>query len=286
MKKVLITGGDGVLAEYIKNAFKNFVLFSPNHQELDITNKKAVQNFFKKNNPNTVIHLAAKTNVDECEKNPNDAFLINSQGTKNIAEACKRNNAFLVYISTAAVFNGKKDIYYEEDEKDPLNVYGKSKLLGENHIQEILNKFLIIRAAWLIGGGKKEKKFISYILDQLFKGAREIKAVNDKLGTLTYAKELAGVIKKFIAEGKTGVYHFGSIGVCSRFDMASKVISSVGKEVKLIPVSSSYFSNTFSAPRPDREAIGSKKIEFLNSWEKSLEEYLHSEILPQYSNVK
>jgi dTDP-4-dehydrorhamnose reductase len=286
MKKILITGGSGVLAQYVKKSLKNFILLLPTHQELDITNQKVVEDFFKKNNPDTVIHLAAKTNVDECEENPDETLLVNSQGTKNIAETCKKNDSLLVYVSSAAVFDGKRNIFYEDDEKNPINVYGKSKLLGENYIQEILNKFIIIRAAWLIGGGRREKKFVSYVLDQLRKEASEIKIVNDKFGTLTYAKELADIINKFLVEEKTGVYHFGSNGACSRFDIASKVVSYVGKEVKLIPVPSSYFSNTFSAPRPDNEVVGSKKIKFPNSWEESLEEYLRGEILPEYNNVK
>lgn len=279
MKKILITGGNGVLAQYVKKLFKNYTIFSPGRRELDVTDKKSVQDFFKKNMPRIVIHLAAKTNVDECEKNPKEAFLVNSDGTENVAKACKVNNSFLVYVSTAAVFNGKKDIFYEDDQKDPVNVYGKSKLLGEEYIEQILNNFIIIRAAWLIGGGKREKKFISYIIDQINRGTKGIKVVNDKFGTLTYANELANFIKESLLEERKGIYHFGSKGVCSRYDIAERILLVMNSKINLIPVSSDYFSNVFYAPRPQREVIGSKKIEFPKTWEKSLEDYLKSEII-------
>lgn len=278
-KSVLITGGDGVLAQYVKKSLKDYIIYSPDHKDLDITNKKTIHNFFKSNKPDIVLHLAAKTNVDECEKNPEDAFLVNSEGTKNIAELSREHNSFLVYISTAAVFDGKKDIFYENDSKNPVNVYGKSKLLGENYIETTLKNFLIIRAAWLIGGGKKEKKFISYLIDQINKGEKKLKVVNDKFGTITYAKELADLIGHFLLEQENGIYHFGSRGVCSRFDIARKIVSLMSSDVALEPVSSDYFSPTFSAPRPVREVIGSRKIKFPKTWEESLEDYLKNEII-------
>jgi len=198
MKKVLITGGNGVLAQYVKKSFTDYQVLAPGHKELDITNDRLINSFFEKNSPEIVLHLAAKTNVDECEKSPEEAFLVNGDGTKNIAEVCKKTGSLLVYISTAAVFDGNKEVFYEEDEPDPVNTYGKSKLQGEKYIQEVLESFLIVRAAWLIGGGKKEKKFVSYVVDQLDKGAKEIKAVSDKYGTITYAKELADLIKELV----------------------------------------------------------------------------------------
>lgn len=133
-KKILITGGKGVLAGYVRKSLNGESVFAPNHQALDVTDKKAVESFFKKIKPDIVIHLAAKTNVDECEKKPKEAFLVNSEGTKNIAVACRKYKAFLVYVSTAAVFDGRKNCFYEGNRKNPVNIYGKSKLLGEEYI--------------------------------------------------------------------------------------------------------------------------------------------------------
>lgn len=278
-KRILITGGEGVLAQYAKISLKDFVVFSPNSRELNITDKNLVNRFFDKTKPDIVIHLAAKTNVDECEKNPKEAFLVNSEGTKNMAEACKVNNSFMIHVSTAAVFNGEKDVFYEDDQKDPVNIYGRSKLRAENSIHKILKDSLIIRAAWLIGGGKKEKKFISYIVSQINNGAKEIKVVSDKYGVITYSKELADFIKNAINKNETGVYHIGSEGACSRFDIAKKIVEVMGSTVKIVPVPSSYFNSRFSAPRPNREVIGSKKIKFQKTWRESLEDYLKSEII-------
>lgn len=281
--KFLITGGNGVLAQYLIPLQKNHILLSPDHEELDIIDEKAVNTYFQKNSPEIVIHLAAKTDVDWCENNPKEAFLVNSEGTKNIAKACKDMGSFLVYVSTAAIFNGEKNIFYEDDNPAPINTYGKSKLQGERYIQEILKKYLIVRAAWLIGGGRKERKFVSYIVDQLINGTKEIKAVNDKFGTITYAKELAELIRDFLVEEKMGIFHFSSKGICSRFDIAKEILSITGRKVSLTPVSSTYFLNKFSAPRPKHEVIGSRKIEFPNTWEKSLENYLRNEIIPEYA---
>lgn len=277
-KKILITGGEGTLAGYVKKAFKDDIVFAPSHRALDVTDKKAIESFFKENKPGIVIHLAAKTNVDECEENPKEAFLVNSEGTKNIAEACKKYHAFLVYLSTAAVFDGKKKLFYENSEKNPVNIYGKSKLLGEEYVQRLLPSFLTIRAGWLIGGGKKEKKFVSYIVKQLGKRKR-LEVVNDKFGTVSSASELAGFIKEALADGKTGVCHFGSSGAPSRFDIAQEIVRVLGEKAVVVPVSSKKFASTFFAPRPTHEVIGSKKIIFKKTWQESLEDYIRDEFL-------
>lgn len=277
-KKILITGGKGVLAGYVKKVFKDDIVFAPGHKGLDVTDKKAIGRFFKKHKPDIVIHLVAKTNVDECEKNPKEAFLVNSEGTKNMVEACKKGKAFLVYVSTAAVFNGRKDCFCEDDKKNPVNIYGQSKLRGEEYIQKILKDFLILRAGWLIGGGKKEKKFISYIVKQLRK-KKKLEVVNDKFGTITHAKELADFIKEALEDKKSGVYHFGSRGSPSRFDIAKEIVSLLGQKVTILPVSSEKFKDVFFAPRPTHEVIRSKKIAFKRTWQESLKDYIRNELL-------
>lgn len=280
-RKVLITGGEGVLAGYVRRLLqKKFQVFSPSHKELDITDKRRLTSFFKNKKPDFVIHLAAYTNVDEGEKNARVAFGVNSEATRNIAKLCQRFDSFLVYTSTAAVFNGKKKIFYEDDKKGPVNVYGKSKLKGEEYIQEILDKFAIVRLGWLIGGGKKEKKFVSYIVEKA-KSSNEIPVVTDKVGTISYAKEVAEFIGKLLNDKRTGVYHFGSRGEASRFDIAKAVVKLLGSKTKLVPVASAYFATAFSAPRPDREVLGSKKIKFPSDWEESLELYFYNEILKE-----
>ena len=187
-KKILVTGSGGTVGLYVASVFSKDKLFLTTKQNLDITDKKSVFQVFEEIRPDVVIHLAAKTNVDDCEENSREAYLINALGTQNIAEACKKNHVTIVYISSLAVFNGEKEYFTEEDKPKPVNVYGKTKLLGEKAIQKLVKNHIIIRTGWIVGGGMKEKKFISYILQQAKQGKKEIRVVNDKFGTIAYAK--------------------------------------------------------------------------------------------------
>lgn len=279
-KKILVTGSNGTVGSYIASSFPHDLLFLTTRKTLDITNEKNVVGVFNKINPDVVIHLAAKTNVDECEKNNDDAYLVNAIGTQNIAERCRKHNAVLIYVSTGAVFNGEKGYFVEHDEPDPINVYGKTKLLGERAVQKLVDKHIIIRAGWIVGGGSKEKKFISYVLQQVKDGAKEINVVNDKFGTLTYAKELVECMKLLLDENAHGIYHFGSTGVCSRYEIAQHVIDLLDMKVHVNPVSSSMFAHNFFAPRPANEVIKSVKLppKYLHSWKESLTNYVVNQL--------
>lgn len=269
------------MAGYAKKTLKkNYLVMAPDRNKLDITKKRKLADFFKKHKPEIVIHLAAKTNVDECEKNPKEAFLVNSEGTKNLAELCLKHDAKMVYLSTAAIFDGGKERFYEDDTPNPVNVYGKSKLLGEEHIKNTLKDFLIIRSGWLIGGGVKQRKFVSIIVEKA-KTQKEIAIANDKFGTLTGAEELAKFIDSCLRSGRTGTFHFGSRGVCSRYDIAKKILKFLKSDAKLIPVPSEFFSQTYPAPRPNKEVLGSRKIKFPFNWQTSLKKYFFKEIFNQ-----
>lgn len=280
-KTILVTGGDGMVGSYVSKTFnsKNYEVVIAGKGVIDVTNKKSIEKQIKKLNPSLIIHLAAKTNVDECEKDPESAFLINYEGTKNVADICKKYGSVFVYVSTSAVFNGKKKSFSEKDAPNPVNIYGKSKLAGEKYIQDNLEKYYIVRAGWMIGGGKKEKKFISYIINQI-NSSKSIKVVNDKFGTITYAKEFVEFIKKLFEKSHPyGTYHFGSRGVCSRFDIAKKIVDILDKKVDIIPVSSKEFSSNFFAPRPKNEVLRTVNQKFTSTWRKSLYNYLSNEII-------
>ncbi|MGA2911344.1 MAG: SDR family oxidoreductase [Candidatus Levyibacteriota bacterium] len=279
-RKILVTGSLGTVGSYIPSVFKNDDLILTTKLDLDITDKKNVLAKISKERPDVVIHLAAKTNVDECEKNQREAHRVNTIGTKNIALACQKNNTTLVYISTGAVFGGKKPFFTENDKPNPINVYGKTKLLGEHAIKSAGCKYIILRAGWIIGGGKKEKKFISYILKQIKDGQKEIKVINDKFGTITGAKELVKLIKKLLDQKQSGTFHFASLGTCSRFEIAKYVVKLLKKKVTVIPVSSSVFQKNFFAQRPKYEVIQSAKLPKNNfrSWQKSLKDYILNEL--------
>lgn len=276
--KILITGGYGVLGRYVSKSFIDASIFTPSHRELDLTNRKLLCKFFSQHKPRTVIHLAAYTDVDGCEKYPELAMEVNALATKNISELCASHNCLLVYMSTAAVFPGTKKKHYEDDAPNPVNVYGKSKLLGENYVRDIVKDHLIIRIAWLIGGGKMEKKFVSFIVNKSAT-EKEIRVVSDNQGTLAYAKEVAEFIKQLVESDRRGTFHYGSMGNCTRVDIAKRIIKLLNRNVKIVPVTSNYFKNSFFAKRPSIEALGSRKTKFPYTWQESLETYIRNEIL-------
>lgn len=279
--KVLVTGGKGSLASYFPRVFSKdkFKLLMTGKDALNVTNKKKVFKKIGDFRPDVVIHLAAMTNVDECEKNPKKCFLVNTEGTRNVAEACKKFGSLLVYMSTSAVFEGRKKGYFENDKPNPVNIYAKAKLKGEEFIKKNLKRFYIVRAGWIIGGGKREKKFISIII-KLSKKNKEIKVAEDKFGTIVYARDLSEFFKRLSLEKLPyGVYHFGTHGICSRLDIAKEVFATIKKTVKIIPATSNEFLGKYPAPRPDYEVLKSRKIKFSKDWRKSLREYLLSEII-------
>jgi len=266
-QKCLITGADGMVGSYINFGIKT------DKNTLDISDSGAVKDFFNKNRPEIVIHLAAETDVDLCQKNPTHGYKINTIGTYNLASAAKNHNTKMVYISTTAVFDvEKKELYSEEDIPNPKNVYGRTKYLGEIIVKDIVPEYLIIRAGWMFGGGpEKDKKFVAKIIKQL--SQPEIKVTNDKMGSLTFAKDLVTGIETLLKENKTGIYHLTNKGLGSRFDVACEITKILKPSVKIIPVSSDYFSA--EAPRGN-EAISSK-IDIMRPWQDALKEYLLTE---------
>ena len=278
MRKIIITGGSGILAGYTSKQFeKDNKIFPLDKSQLDVRDGKKVKDIFSAVKPDVVLHLAALTNVDYCQKNPGEAFSVNAQGTKNIAMACRESGSLLIYISTASVFNGEKNIFFEDDIPEPVHIYGESKLKGEQYIQDILSDFIILRIGWLIGGGRGGKKFISYILEKIING-EEIKVVDDKFGTISYALEVADMIQKLLDQKRKGIFHYGSLGVCSRLSIAKELKKLAGSSAKLIPAKSSDFKTEFSAPRPTHEVIGSRFLTYPFTWQESLANYYKREL--------
>ena len=159
MSKILITGSKGTLGRYLTTSLADSLhtLIPTDRRTLNITKKDRVREYISQTKPDVVIHLAALTNVDECERHTKKALRVNTDSTRNIADACKEANALLIFLSTSAIFSGDKKGYKETDPPAPANFYGKTKLMAEEYITRILKKHIIIRAGWMIGGGKKEK---------------------------------------------------------------------------------------------------------------------------------
>jgi len=287
--KILLTGAAGMLAaevipvltrdghEIVKTD-KNLRL--PDIEALDVTDETAVTSCVEKIMPDYVFHFAAETDVDLCEKDPDHAFRANTLGTENVVKACKINGVKLVYISTGAVFDGKKDSpYWESDEPDPVNVYGESKLRGETAVKEALSEYFIIRAGWMVGGWELDKKFVYKIVEQLKSGKKQLMAVSDKFGTPSFTRDFAACIMPLVNSGKYGLYHMVNNGTCTRYDMALKIVEymSLLGEVTVRAVDSSKFP--LPAPRARSEMLENHKmkemgIDNMPCWEMSLEEYI------------
>ncbi|WP_299434154.1 dTDP-4-dehydrorhamnose reductase [uncultured Aquimarina sp.] len=230
---ILVTGGDGQLGKSIKLLKSNYPdldLCFTNSKELNITNKENIVLFFRNNSFDYVINCAAYTNVEQAEKEPNKAFLVNAEGVKNLAEICKETNKTLIHISTDYVFDGKKQTpYSEEDTPNPINEYGKSKLQGEKYIEEILKTYFIIRTSWLYS--EYGHNFYKTILS-LSKKENTLKITTSEKGTPTNANDLAKFILYLISiQNKDyGVYHFSNQGEATWYDFAKEIINNIGKD--------------------------------------------------------
>jgi dTDP-4-dehydrorhamnose reductase len=269
--KILITGAEGMVGSYVDFGIKT------NRRSLDITDLKEATSVIEKYKPDAILHLAAETDVDRCERDPEYAYLVNGAGTYNIAYIAKKLGIKMICVSTAGVFDGTKDSPYNEDDvPNPQNYYGHSKFLGELAVRGILDDYMIVRACWMMGGGlKKDQKFVAKIIAQLIKPeTKEINAVNDQIGAPTFGKDLVAAIKELIKQDARGIYHLANTGVVSRFDVAKKIAELVRPDVKVNSVSSSFFN--LDAKRTANEAMASK-VNLMRPWDEAIEDYINSE---------
>jgi dTDP-4-dehydrorhamnose reductase len=270
LKRTLITGANGMVGGYFDFGIKL------DHAALDITDPVRVEKAFEKYSPKVVIHLAAATDVDRCEREPEYAYSVNAIGTWNVASAAKKIGAKVIYVSTVYVFDGKKKgPYVESDMPSAPNYYGRSKQFGEAITKGSLEDHLIVRAGWMIGGGPaKDKKFIAKIVQQLDKD--EIKAVADMMGSVTYAKDLAAKIKELILKPSGAkIIHVFNDGFCSRYDIAAEIVKIMGSRARVVPVDSSYFN--LDASRSHSDIMDSRFGGKMRPWREALKDYLTHE---------
>lgn len=249
---------------------------------LDVRDKEAVFRAFRQVSPDVVYHLAAHTNLEYCQANPDDAYKTNLVGTQNVVLAARAINAVVVYVSTAGVFDGLKETPYTElDQPHPINVYGSSKYQGELMVRELSPRHFIVRAGWMIGGGPgRDHKFVSKIIDQIREGRKEIACVTDKAGTPTYAPYFSDILQNLVMTGDFGLYHLVCKGITTRLGVAKEILSILGlNDVTLRPVDSTYFAKEFPTPRPPSEALVNymltlKGMNDIGTWQEGLREYL------------
>jgi dTDP-4-dehydrorhamnose reductase len=248
---------------------------------LDARDLSACERAFAEFRPNLVVHLAANTDLEHCEKHPDDAWATNALSTENIALMCQKSGARMVYVSTAGIFDGTKEEYHDFDEPNPPGVYGRSKYYGEALVERRLTEYFVFRAGWMMGGGpRKDKKFINKIYRQLKAGSRELFVVTDKWGTPTYTHDFAESMLRVIQTGYFGLYNQGCGGRANRYEIAKRFVELLGlaNEVRVTPVDSSHFEREYYAPRPRSEQLVNlkldlRKINYMRHWTVCLEEY-------------
>ncbi|MBR3263985.1 dTDP-4-dehydrorhamnose reductase [Candidatus Saccharibacteria bacterium] len=250
---------------------------------LDITDKDNVDKVINDYHPDAVIHCAAWTNVDaaEAEENQKAVRAVNVDGTRNLAEACKAIDAKMVYISTDYVFDGQGNKPWQPDDKNyaPLNVYGQSKLDGEKAVAATLDKFFIVRIAWVFG--KNGKNFVKTML-QVGKTHPEVRVVDDQVGTPTYTPDLSRLLVDMILTDKYGYYHATNEGgYISWADFTKEIFKQAGINSKVIPVTTAEYGASVAArpfnSRLDKSKLAENGFTPLPTWQDALSRYLKSQ---------
>ncbi len=292
-KKIFITGCGGMLGNAIYPYFATMsdnVLASDKVVsedwivKLDVRDNEAMSSTFKEFKPDIVLHLAAETNLEFCETHPDITFATNVVATEAIAKLSKEYGSTLIYISTAGVFDGsKKGIYTEADKPNPIMVYGQTKYDGELKALKYCPKTYVVRAGWMMGGGRnKEKKFIYKILQQIAEERKEIFAVDNRWGTPTYTYDFAMNLFKLLKTKKYGTYHMVCEGDGTRYDVAKEILHICNRDdIILTPVDSDFFKEDYFAPRPVSEMMYNANlrelgIHSMRSWKESLNDYIHN----------
>jgi dTDP-4-dehydrorhamnose reductase len=271
--KILVLGSKGMLGtdliEELSNT--NYKILGWDIQNIDIIKEEGMSKI-EQEKPDIIINCAAYTNVDKAETEKEKCYAVNVTGVKNLINVCKKLGIPLIQISTDYVFNGNKESYNEDDEKDPINYYGKTKAEGEDLITQNLYKYYIIRTSWLFG--KNGKNFVKTII-KLCNEKDEIKVVDNQIGRPTYTRDLSkGIINiiKNINKYKYGIYHITNSNKCSWFEFAKEIAKIKQLNCLIKPCTTEEFSRP--AKRPKYSVLKNNKIAKLRSWKEALKEYL------------
>ena len=275
--KVLVTGAKGQLGTDLMNELEKRGIegIGVDVQEMDITDAKACRHVIKASSADAVIHCAAYTAVDAAEDNIELCRRINGEGTRNVAQACKEADVKLMYISTDYVFDGQGTRPWEpDDERHPLNVYGQTKYEGELAVEELSDKYFIVRIAWVFGVAGKN--FIKTML-RLGKERGAVSVVDDQIGSPTYTYDLARLLVDMIQTDKYGRYHATNEGLCSWYEFAKEIFRQAGMDVPVTPVSSDAFPAKATRPsnsRLNKEKLSENGFERLPAWQDALGRFL------------
>jgi dTDP-4-dehydrorhamnose reductase len=272
--RILITGHRGQLGRALQKVLANDQVLGLDLPEHDITEPTSILEAVVEYQPEVVMHTAAMTNVDGCERDPELAFRVNTVGTQNIALACGRAGATMLHVSTNDVFDGRLGRpYYEWDTPSPQSVYAHSKAAAEFYVRTLLQRFYIVRTAWLYarGGGNFVTKIIS-AADRL--GALQV--VTDEVSAPTFAPDLARAITQLVRTRHYGIYHFTNSGICSRYEWACKILELAGRgQVPVEPITGDQWQRAACPPlyAPIVNFAGAALGITLRPWEEALAEY-------------
>ena len=275
--KLLVTGVKGQLGhDVVKECEKRGITaIGVDIEEMDITDAAACEKVIKEAKVDAVIHCAAYTAVDAAEDNIELCRKINAEGTENIVKVCRELNIKMMYFSTDYVFNGKGDRPWKtDDERSPLNVYGQTKYEGELAVENSLEKYFILRIAWVFG--VNGKNFINTML-RLGKEKGAVSVVNDQIGSPTYTADLAVLAVDMIQTDKYGTYHATNEGLCSWYEFACQIFNEANMDVKVTPVSSDAFPAKAKRPsnsRMDKSKLTENGFSPLPGWQDALKRYL------------
>jgi len=289
-KKIYIAGCGGMLGEAFYKQFKDEYdlkctdkdvndtwLSFMDFRDLDLYRKDVI-NF----SPDYLFHLGAYTDLEFCEQNADETYRTNTMSVENAVYISNELNIPLLYICTAGIFDGKKDLYDDWDMPNPLGVYARSKYMGERYVCENAKRYLICRAGWMMGAGpKKDKKFIQKLMKQLKDGKNELYIVNDKDGTPTYTQDFAKNVKFLIQNELWGLYNMVCGGQTSRLEVTEELLLILGlkDKIKINVVTSEYFKDIYFAERPPCERLDNRKLKIRNAnlmrdWREALQEYI------------
>lgn len=275
--KVLVTGVKGQLGyDVVKELEKRGMeAIGVDIEEMDITDAASVKKVITEANPDAVIHCAAYTAVDAAEDNEEVCRKVNTDGTQNIANVCKDLDIKMIYISTDYVFDGEGTKAWEpEDKRNPVSVYGQTKYEGELAVQNTLDKYFIVRIAWVFG--INGKNFVKTML-KLAETRDTLTVVNDQFGSPTYTFDLAKLLVDMVQTEKYGIYHATNEGICTWYEFACAIFKTAGIEMNVLPVSSAEYAAKAKRPgnsRMSKEKLAENGFEKLPSWQDALERYI------------
>lgn len=268
--RIALTGANGQLGRSLRDVLHDRDVLALTRADGDVTNPDVIERIAGWR-PDVVIHAAAMTDVDGCERDPDAAYRVNALGTRNVAVACQQVGAALVYVSTDYVFDGTKGAPYTEwDTPNPISVYGASKLAGEVYVKQLLNRLWIVRTAWVYRAG--HKNFVATIL-RLAQERERLTVVDNEVGCPTYAPDLAAAIVQLIQRPLYGTYHLTNAGHCSRFEFAQKIVELAGLDTVIEPTDHYPRAAQPPAYAPLRNFVGAEAGITLRPWQDALADY-------------